>query len=208
MWNAKLLFAPDLARALAVHRSSGAIATLVLRRLPAGERFRRSRPTRTGACGASAANRAITRRRGAATHVHGRADPERARAPRLAGDGDIFEHAYIPWLARGEHIASVTDDAPWFDVGVTPVHYLEANMALASGALRWPGIVPDAHGVIAGSTTLLPAGVQPEQCVLGDDVSIDPATSLKRVVAWSGATLRGPLENAIVTTEGTVLRIA
>src|SRR5688572_30447267 len=37
--NAKLLFAPDLARVLTAHRQAGAIATMVLRALPPGSRF-------------------------------------------------------------------------------------------------------------------------------------------------------------------------
>ena len=42
------------------------------------------------------------------------------------------------------------DDGPWIDVGVTPRHYLDANLALATGQVRWPTIEPGPGGVLAG----------------------------------------------------------
>jgi mannose-1-phosphate guanylyltransferase len=203
VWNAKLLYAPDLARALEVHRASGAIATLVLRRMAPGERFA---PVEIGADGR------VRRIRGEpAGHTPGaeqRMFPGvqilSARAHRdLPQSGDVFEHAYIPWLTRGEHVASVTDDAPWIDVGVTPAHYLEANMALATGAVSWPSIVPNEHGVIATRDTSTGADIT--RSVIGERVTIARDALLDRVVAWDGAHIDHSLHDAIVTTSGRVV---
>jgi mannose-1-phosphate guanylyltransferase len=207
VFNAKLLFAPDLERALAVHRRSRAIATLVLRALPSGGGFS---PIETDADGRVRRIRGEPRDRapGAERRMFTGVQILSARAHRdLPANGDIFEHAYIAWLARREHIASVTDDAAWFDVGVTPAHYLEANMALASGAVRWPGIERDAHGVIADRGARVSVDSQACDSVLGDGATVSDGASVRRVVAWPGAQVRGRLENAIVTTAGTVLRV-
>ena len=73
-----------------------------------------------------------------------------------SADGDIIEHAYLRWLGRGETVASVVDAAPWRDVGVTPRHYLDANLALASGEIVWPGITSK-DGVMSAETARIAA---------------------------------------------------
>ena len=61
-WNGDILFAPDLARLLAVHRTSGAAATLVLLPMPPGGAMGSWRPTRRGGSTASAGPRPRPRR--------------------------------------------------------------------------------------------------------------------------------------------------
>lgn len=131
-----------------------------------------------------------------------------ARAHRdLPQNGDVFEHAYIPWLARGEYVASVTDDAPWMDIGVTLGHYLEANLALAGGAIRWPGIAPDARGVIAAPDARMDRGSHLELCTIAAGAEIGPRATLRRVVVWPHARVDEHLENAIVTSAGHVVQL-
>jgi mannose-1-phosphate guanylyltransferase len=207
VFNAKLLFAPDLAHAIAVHRASGAIATLVLRRMPQNEAFA---AVETDADGRVRRIRGEPREHapGAERRMFTGVQILSARAHRdLPASGDVFEHAYIPWLARGEHVASVTDDAPWIDVGVTPRHYLEANLALARGDVRWPGITPDSRGVIAASDTRIDPQLQISNSVIGARVSLPDTGSIDRVVAWNDARIASPLHDAIVTTGGQVVRV-
>lgn len=199
--NAKLVFAPDIARALEVHRQSGAIATMVLRALPAGTSF---------AAVEHEADGRIRRIRGLPSASHGALAPAMwtgvqilsARAlPDLPPDGDIIEHAYLRWLERGEHVQGVLDAAPWVDVGVTLAHYLEANLALASGALRWPGITPVAGSLVA-SDARVPSEAQLSAVVLGSGVTLEPGARLERVVAWPNARVSHVLRDAVVTTSG------
>jgi NDP-sugar pyrophosphorylase family protein len=152
VWNAKLLFEPDLARALEVHRQTDAIATLVLRELPAGSSFS---PVEVDAEGRVLRIRAEPRAGATRVRMFTGVQILSARAHRdLPLDGDVFEHAYLPWLARGEYVASVSDDAPWMDVGVALRHYADANVALANAALRWPGITPTRSGIIASAARI------------------------------------------------------
>jgi mannose-1-phosphate guanylyltransferase len=205
-FNAKLVFAPDLARALAVHRALGAIATLVLRPSPDDASFapvwaddagrvyaiRAAQPPRSG----------LQRRMWTGVQILDR----RAFAD-LPERGDIFEHAYLPWLARGELIASITDDSPWFDVGVTPRHYLDANLAFARGELSWPGLPPADDGLLIAPSAQVGPGTQLEHVVLGERTVVEPGAELRRVVLWPGARAGGVLHDAIVTTQGTIVSV-
>ncbi|MFI5309017.1 MAG: NDP-sugar synthase [Polyangiales bacterium] len=206
VWNAKLVFAPDLGRALAVHREQDAIATMVLRPLPPGSSFtpveidgvRVRRIRAEPAVATSASTRCMY------TGVQILS----SRAWRdLPAQGDIVEHAYLPWLARGERVAAVVDDSPWLDIGVSLRGYLDANLALASGRIRWPGIEPAPSSVLMGLGARVGAGCHLEEAVLGADTDVAPGVSLRRVVAWRGAHLQASLNDAIVTTSGQVVRV-
>jgi mannose-1-phosphate guanylyltransferase len=205
--NAKLVYAPDLARALAAHRASGAIATMVLRALPAGTSFAAVEHEVDGR---------IRRIRGLPSASAGALSPAmftgvqilsaRALAD-LPLDGDMIEGAYLPWIARGEHVHGVLDEAPWIDVGVTLRTYLEANLALARGELRWPGIAPEPHSALIASSTPVTAAARLEAVVLGDGVKLEPDAELERVVAWPNASVPRRLRDAIVTSSGSVVPV-
>jgi NDP-sugar pyrophosphorylase family protein len=205
--NAKLVFAPDLARAVAHHEQSRAIATMVLRALPPGSNFapvevesdgrvRRIRGL-PGAARADLAPRMFT----GVQILSARAWSD------LPLQGDLIEHAYIPWLARGECVASITDEGPWMDVGVSPRHYLDANLALADGSVRWPGITPMPSCTIMGSDTFVGAGCALDHVVVGEGVAIASGTTLRRTVVWRGARVTCDLSDAVVVTDGTVVAI-
>jgi NDP-sugar pyrophosphorylase family protein len=205
-FNAKLVFAPDLQRALAVHRALGAIATLVLRPLPETATFA---PVWADAAGRVYAIRAtepprpgLLRRMWTGVQI---LEP-RAFAD-LPASGDIFEHAYLPWLARGELVASITDDGPWLDIGVTPRHYLDANLAFARGELSWPGLPAARDGLLIADGAQVGPGAQLEHVVLGAGAVVEPGADLRRVVLWPGARASGVLHDAVVTTNGTIVRV-
>jgi len=205
--NAKLVFAPDIARALAFHRDSGAIATMVLRSLPQGTTFAAVEHDESGR---------IRRIRGlpstGAGHELSRAMftgvqilSERA-FDELPRDGDVIDGAYLRWLERGDHVQGVLDDTPWLDVGVTLEHYLNANMALARREIVWPGIEPDAAGNIIDPSVRVPLSAQLDHVVLGRGAIVPEGAELARVVAWSGAKVPMQLSDAVVTSNGVVAR--
>jgi NDP-sugar pyrophosphorylase family protein len=207
--NAKLLFSPDLRRALQLHRDAGAIATMVLRPQPPGGGFA---PVEVDGEGR------IRRLRGLPDEVPAQGLLPRmytgvqilsARAHRdLPEAGDIIEHAYLPWVARGETVMGIVDEAPWIDAGVSVGHYLEANLALARGELTWPGIAPGPNGTIVASDAQL-QGARLRDCVVGAGAEVPPGTALREVVVWPGAQVpEGALvvERAVVTTAGRVVK--
>lgn len=212
--NAKLLFAPDLSRALAAHRQSGAIATMVLRPLPATATFTAVRVAVDGRVlaidGIAAAPEAAPAERGStAPRMFTGVQILSARAWRdLPESGDIVRHSYASWLGRGELVASVTDDAPWMDVGVTLQHYLDAHLALASGALRWPGITPEAGGLLIAPSARVGRDCRLELTAVGAGAKVADSSHLTRVVVWPGArVVARDLQDAIVTTAGQIVRL-
>ena len=211
--NAKLLFAPDLGAALAVHRESGAIATMVLRALPPGASFTAVQVAADGrvvAIGsvASAPQVAQAERARAAQRMFTGVQILSARAwADLPESGDIMRHSYARWLARGELVASVTDAAPWMDVGVTLRHYLDAHLALASGALRWPGITPEPGGLFVDPSARIARDARLELSAVGAHAEVANNASLTRVVVWPCARITTDLHDAIVTTSGQIVRV-
>lgn len=209
--NAKLLYAPDLARALDVHRQSGAVATMVLRSLPAGATFTAIRTAGDGrvlAIGGKPEGARSDATRSAQPLMYTGVQILSERAWRdLPERGGIIEQCYWPWLARGELVASVVDDAPWMDVGVTTRHYLDANMALATGALRWPGVVPGPRGVLADDSAQLGAGCELENTVIGAGASVGGGVRVRRAVLWPRAHVAGHLDGVIVTSANRVVRV-
>ena len=132
-----------------------------------------------------------------------------ARAHRdLPQQGDLIEHAYLRWLERGDVVASVTDEAPWYDVGVSLAHYLAANLALARGEVRWPGIAAGPHATLVAPGAHVDQGAVLHEAVIGPGARIGHGARLTRCVLWPGAQVDDPLalDNAIVTSDGVVAR--
>jgi NDP-sugar pyrophosphorylase family protein len=212
--NAKLLFAPDLQRALRVHRESGAIATMVLRSMPpstsGGPSFA---PVEVDGAGRIRKLRGLPKAADSGTlapRMYTGLQILSARAHReLPQDGDIIEHAYLHWIARGETVMGVLDDSPWMDVGVTPRHYLEANLALATGAIEWPGIHPGEGATLIAPDAHLDPAATVERSVLGPRAIIQAGTTLRDCVVWPGATAPpGDHDRTIFTTGGRMVSVA
>jgi NDP-sugar pyrophosphorylase family protein len=206
--NAKYLFAPDLERALAIHRELGAIATMVLRRLPAGANFTPVHVSGEGRI------RDISRQAPAGLSPH---PPlmytgvqilnERAHRD-LPAEGDIIEGAYRSWFARGEIVASVIDDGPWCDIGVSLEHYLAANLALCEGSIAWPEVHPGPRATLVADSARIDPLADVERCAIGADARVDPGSCLRNSVLWPGTHARGEHENTVLTSAGMRVRIA
>jgi mannose-1-phosphate guanylyltransferase len=200
--NGKLLFAPDLAAALATHRAHGALATLVLRPLGPGERFAAVEIDTEGR---------VRRIRGAPARDTAGLTPwvftglqilePRAHAD-LPESGDVFDGAYQGWLERGEIIAAHVEHAPWRDLGVTVQHYWDANMALCDGREHWPGITPDAQHNLIHPSASVAADARITRCVIGPGCRVLAGSRIEDSVLWSGVEAQGELQRLVLTTEG------
>jgi mannose-1-phosphate guanylyltransferase len=202
--NGKLLFAPDLQAALRMHQESDAIATMIVKEVPVGDRL--------AAVEIDAAGR-VRRLLGqpSDTGAHG---PLRstmyasvcllaARAHRdLPQRGCLIRDAYRHWVDRGERVMAYVEQASFRDVGMSHWHYWEANMALLSGRERWPGVVPDAREVLCDERAQLGAGVVLVQSVIGAGARVAAGTQLRRCVVWPDARVDTDLEDTVVLSDG------
>lgn len=177
-FNGDILFAPDLEAAIARHRASGAMATMIVREDP--------RAARLGAIELDHAHhvrRMLAQPDGSLratmfTGVHvlsGRALRE------LPDEGCIVRQGYVRWLSRGERIAAHVEDAPWRDLG-TPREYLAAHLDLLRGTLRWPGLDAAALAVHPDADVHVSANVQ--ETVVGPGARVAAGASLTRCVVW------------------------
>ncbi|MBW2403605.1 MAG: NDP-sugar synthase [Deltaproteobacteria bacterium] len=192
--NGDTLFAPDLRHACAEHLARGAVATMILRRLPNPERF--------GAIGLDGDGwvRSLLGVPGDApirdsfmfTGVHILA-PEAFSA--MPETGCVIRTAYRHWVDTGAPVLGIIDDSPWADLGTVP-DYHRVNLELASGLFPW-------HGVESHDGCILPASVEPSanvrQSVVGANVSIGLGVTLDRCVVWPGTKVTSAATNAVLT---------
>lgn len=201
VFNGDVLARPDLAKAIAAHRSLGARVTMVLRddprasalgaiELDAGGRVRRILDEGPPA--------AVPTRRCVFTGVY---VVSSSVADDLPAVGCVVRHTLRRLLARGEVVAGVLDEGPWFDLG-TLESYAAVNFALATGALRWAGVTPSADGVFA------PSGVDRSRlsspAVIGSGALIAPSATVSRAIVWDGVTVGASVRDAVVTRRAVV----
>lgn len=200
--NGDVIFAPDLQAALKMHRRHDAIATMILR--PTSD------PDRYGSIEVDGTGRV--------RRILDQSAPDRGHGPRrklmfagvhllsarahawLPDDGCIIRKSYLRWLKAGEHIAAIVDDAPWHEVG-SPAAYLETNLALAEGTLRWLGIQPDENGVLAHPQARIAPDAKLRNVVLGADVEVVSGTTVERSVAWPGTRITRSSRDAVLTPD-------
>jgi mannose-1-phosphate guanylyltransferase len=188
--NGDVLFDVDLPAAIAAHRASGALATMVLLPMPAGERYAAVEVDGAGAV------RRIAGRFGpggpglvpwhfSGVHVLSARALERVPAEPFACD--VNRHVYPPLLEAGE-VRGVVQGGAWSDLG-TPARYLAANLEVLSGRFplsRFPGIAP----IPVGEGTVVEPGarVGPD-VVLGARCRVPAGSRLRRAVVWDGTQL-------------------
>jgi mannose-1-phosphate guanylyltransferase len=108
----------------------------------------------------------------------------------------------LPALRSGGCVRAVRSHPPyWFDVGGLG-SYFRAN-------LSWLGrhFAASAQGFRAPAVAL-EAGVTVSSCVLGRAARVSGEGELRRVVAWPGAAVRAPLQDAVVTSAGVVVPLS
>lgn len=200
LWNGDILSEIDLGHALAAHRASGAAATMVLRPMPAGERYgavevdgyfgvRRIAGQGPGGAGLTAWH---------FTGVH-LVEPRVLAAVPAQGAACINRNVYLPLIAAGERVhGHVVRDGYWSDLG-TPARFLATQAELLHGGLdftRFPGITPlwppSRTGVWVQHGAKLGKGVQAvAPCWIGPQAVIEPGAKLGPNVSINGRVAAG-----------------
>ena len=136
------------------------------------------------------------------------------------GEACMIRQGYLPWLRGGAPVAAFEHADGYFAEHSTPARYLESNWALLDGAaLRHPpgplAGVDATAAVAAGAEVRGPVRIGPgarigagavvgPHAVVGAGAVVEPGARLERTVVWAGATARGALSDAIVTTSAVV----
>jgi len=205
--NGKVIFAPDLAAALRAHREQRALATMVLTHAPGTRGFGDVEIDAEGW---------VRRLR--------RAPPRAADAPELRPmfytgisllsdrafvdlpkNGCLIGDAYQHWVDRGEPVLGVVDPDVCRDAGMSLCSYWEANQAILTGTVRWPGITPDANAVLRDADVDVGEGAVVLRSAIGHGTRIAPGISVQDAVVWPGARVGSDVSRAIVLADGRIL---
>jgi mannose-1-phosphate guanylyltransferase len=204
--NGDALFAPDLEAAVAAHRRSGAIATMVVREDPDAVRLGavgidgQSRVRRLVDVGAQRGDLALHMFTG--VHV---LEPE--IFPLLPESGCIVRTTYQALVRAGGPLGAFVERGWFCDLG-TPRTYLEANVALASGRIRFAGYDPPPAGVHVGEGAILGAGSALRGgTVVERGARVGEGVVLERCLVRAGASADASAADAIFCEGGLCIRV-
>jgi mannose-1-phosphate guanylyltransferase len=191
--NGDILAQVDYAALSAQHLEYAPLATIaVAGPLPAGE----------GTVGIDAAGR-VARLRGETygdevrgAEFAGAQILSPAARRRLPDEGCLVGDVYMPSLHAGELVRAALVVERWSDVG-TPSDYLTENLDWLKRLRRESFVGPGAQ--VAPDVTL-------ERVVVGAGARVEGQGVMRDVVVWPGALAEAPLERAIVTPGGRVVR--
>jgi mannose-1-phosphate guanylyltransferase len=146
LWNGDILAEIDIADALAAHRASGALATMILRPMPQGEKY--GAVEIDGYCGVrriagqGPGGDGLTAWHFTGVHL---VEPRVVREVPPSGATCINRQVYLPLVSQGQRVhGHVVQSGYWSDLG-TPARYLATQAELLHGALdftRFPGVNP------------------------------------------------------------------
>jgi NDP-sugar pyrophosphorylase family protein len=194
--NGDVLLEPDLHAALQLHGASDAVATMVVRRHPRAREYGAIEVDHEGRArripGAPEV-RGVTLEATMFTGLH---LLEPAIFDLLPEKGCIVRTAYRALLEAGEVVCASVDTGPWVELG-TVRDYLEANLALASGELRFGHVPAGAGSWIADDAEVRDPSFVTAPVVVGARARV--RAPIERVVVWQGATVGSPTRNAVVT---------
>lgn len=229
--NGDVLFDVDLRAALAAHRASGALATMLLLPMPAGARYAAVETDGTGAVrriagafGPGGAGLSPWHFSG----VHVLSPVILDRVPAAPFEADVNRHVYPPLMASGA-VRGLVVRGYWNDLG-TPARYLQANRDVLGGAVplgRFAGADPfaglaeldrgvhvaaDARWrpgtrVVAPALVLEGARVEGQEigpdAVVGRGCTVGAGARVRSAVLWDGTEVAPgeTVENAIAAGE-------
>jgi mannose-1-phosphate guanylyltransferase len=198
--NGDVLFDVDLESALATHRASGALASMLLLPMPAGARYASVEVDAAGAVRRIAGafgpgGVALTPWHFSGVHV---LSPELLdHVPAAPFERDVNRHVYPPLMARGA-VRGVVVDGYWNDLG-TPARYLEASADLLLGKVplrRFPGAEPFAGtrlfspGVRAAvGARIDPAAILEAPAFVGAGCTVPAGARVRDAILWEGTAL-------------------
>jgi mannose-1-phosphate guanylyltransferase len=209
--NGDVLFDVDLGAALAAHRASGALATMLLLPMPAGARYASVEVDGAGAVRRIAGAYGPGGDGLAPWHfsgVHVLSPALLDHVPASPFECDVNRHVYPPLMASGA-VRGLVVEGYWNDLG-TPGRYLEASadvllgrvplgrfaraaplagtrllapaVRAAADARIEPGAVLEAPAFIGGGC-LVPAGARVADAVLWDGTALAPGESVVHAIA-------------------------
>ncbi len=115
--------------------------------------------------------------------------------------GCLFGDVALPHLARGGRVHTVPSLESWQDVGDLRA-YVQANFQWLER--RAAGAASSSRGWVSLRATVAPS-VLVEQSLIGEGASVGGRGTVRRVIAWPGAQVTAPLEDAVVLTSGRVV---
>lgn len=170
--NGDVLFDVDLARVLAVHCDTGALATMVLRPMPEGAAYSPVEADATGRIRRIAKYGMPGHGPGSLfTGVHVLSPEALDLLP--AGASGVVETVYAPLLAANARIHSAFEPGLWLDLG-DPAGYLDAHLRLLGGDAA-PGVL-----AALGLPSRTRGAVDP-------DARVDDAAVVERSAIGAGA---------------------
>ncbi|MEA2173660.1 MAG: mannose-phosphate guanylyltransferase / phosphomannomutase [Blastocatellia bacterium] len=197
--NGKIVTDIDLRAALATHKRTGALATLVLRPNPQRERFSIVE-TRDGLIKAFGGMPAQSSEAEDAplmfTGIHILEPRIFDFIPRGVAS-DFVPHVYQPAIAQGELIAAhVSHDEMWYELSTIP-RYLDISLALLKS---------EGRDVLTGASCEIEEGADVRDSILWDGVTIEAGGRVRRAVLGEGVRIRAGevIENAAVVRAGLV----
>ena len=117
----------------------------------------------------------------------------------LPDEGCLIGDVALPRLRQGRVVSTVAHTSGWTDIGDLE-GYLRANLSwLADQRCR--------GGSWMGPAARVDTGVRLEQAVVGSGAHVGGRGVVSRSVVWPGANASAPLDRAIVTAQGHVVRV-
>jgi NDP-sugar pyrophosphorylase family protein len=204
--NGKIVTDIDLRAALATHQSTGALATLVLRRNPARERFSivetqdglvtnfGGMPARTSDDAGQEVVEDDAPLMFTGIHI---LEPRIFDFIPRGVASDFVSHVYRPAIARGERIAAHVSDEMWYELSTIP-RYLDISLAL----LRAEG-----RDLLTGAACEISEGAFVRDSILWDRVRIKAGARVCRAVLGDGVVISAGevMENVAVVRAELVL---
>ena len=216
LWNGDVLFDLDLDGAVAAHRASGALATMVLAPMPQGASYatvevdRSMAVRRIAGHGPGGANLVPLH----FTGVHVLSPAILEQVPDEPFACDVNRHVYPPLLGRGL-VRGVVAGGYWNDLG-TPARYLQANLDVLSRAapVLLPGAEPFAALRETGPRVWVAPGAEVDAgatlvgpVLVGGGCRVPAGAWVERAVLWPGTMLR-PGERLVDAVAAGVFRVS
>jgi NDP-sugar pyrophosphorylase family protein len=196
--NGKIISDIDISGAIEAHRSSGALATLVLKPNIKREKFTivetldgrvksfgpQALPLTEDEIKMSTAE-LVTPLMFTGIHI---LDPRVFDYIPKGGFSDIVMDVYRPALAKGDHIAAHVADGQWFELSTIP-RYLDISLAMNTTG-----------SPIMGDSCSIDQSATVRDCVIWDNVTIGAGADLYRTIIADGVTIPAgdQFENAAI----------
>lgn len=123
----------------------------------------------------------------------------------LPEQGCLIGDYCLPRLRAGGRIEALCRAVQWNDIG-NLASYVESNLRWLSSWQTWQNLGSD--GSYWGKGAYVEKDVQVLGCIVGAHARVTGGGALRRCVVWPGATVAGPLCDAVVTSSGRVIALS